>query len=263
MLKQPIKYVACLLTMGVLFITSCKKDNTNPSATNHQLIKVSADARNFSEYAYNSDGLLGKIISSNSNYSDTITLSYNANKQVQSFLYGGNIFKYTYDANNQFTKIEVHVNSAQGDIEGYTTYTWQSGKIIEAKSFINYVNGNTPDTKVTMAYNTNGDLVTQTEYYWDIVDNAYKLRTTTTYEYDDKKNPNAIASQVTPLFLTMSYSGAHNVANETVKNEQNIVIEKYAYSYLYDTDGYPTQQIKTAVNPNGPGSIETVHYSYK
>ncbi len=263
MKTQSKLYAALVFTMGVLSISACKKDDKTggtpqPGQNTHLLARIEQDANNYTAFNYNANGLIDKIESKNDGEASSVSLTYNAQKKLNTAVTANGSINFIY-AGSTLTSME-YLNGADNTVAAYNQFTYQNNKLIEYTQYVKYANNNIPFTKVTYSYNGN-DVETQTTYQWSAIANQFKVSETRKFEYDSKNNPIAANAELAQaLFQIIS---VHNPIKETVYNAQNAIVEADTYTYTYDDKGYPATQTETVAKAGKPNVVTTAKYTYK
>jgi hypothetical protein len=152
------KTVLCAAFLGILFLSSCKKDSTSTPKQNCKINSVTLDSLVIN-FFYNPDGKISSIIEGVG--ADTISYTYSANVMAQTdgtsiktsqisssgevlktnYSSYGTIFweeDYEYDNNNNLVKVTSIFN---GNLRDIVTFTWSNGNMILAT-----LNGNEAET---------------------------------------------------------------------------------------------------------------------
>lgn len=252
---------AFLLTATVLFATSCKKDqDNNPSGGDAKLIKTQTDANSFTTYEYNTSGAISKINFTEEGVTGSMAVAY-ANNKISTVTGDEVKFDFTYNGNN-VSKIVTTVTDEESDqYGGETTFTYANNRLSESIFTAKIGEDTWPMTTVKYEYLANGDIKKKNVFLFNVLEDKWELSETTTYEYDDKKNPMyAISAAYYGLFQLES---AHNVTKEVITDENGAVTTTATYAYTYNSKGYPTKVVINVNNAQGgqePAQTTTFTY---
>lgn len=261
--------MAAAVAAASVFSSCKKKENENPTPTPEKTCVINktydANGKLQAEYMYAGDKL-NKI----NNYTDageiesTSTASYDASgkvSKVEESSGSGSTTTYTYEYNASGTLGKVTVKDAES--EAVLSFEY-NGTNPELPSRVR-ITADFMGTPLEVAYQdfTYDDRGNNTQAVSYVLDfqggSGYKKQTTTTYEYDNKKNPNrALAA----IMLLPSFSGPNNITKEhsvdhSGSSEDTIVTT----SYEYNPENYPVKSTRT--DSKGESTITTIEYSCK
>ena len=241
-----MKTLFASLALFSLFISACKKDNNNVGSN-------AAKTYLISKITYTS--VPGGYTTSEEYY-------YDSQNRVTEFNTGNNIYKYTYDANNNLATVTTYNNA--GVIGATDSYTY-SGNTVTAQSAYN---DGSIGGSYTFTLNTQNEVVTLSadvqSFTYDSRGNALSYAANGTliqsdsYTYDDQKNP---LSMIGARNLHMEYLA--NGSPETAVN--NIVadnLERETFDYTYNSSGFPVSA-KESSTLSTTGSNITYEYIVK
>jgi hypothetical protein len=262
MKKQQIRNAALAFGIGIFTLSGCKKENgngvTDPVPGAHQLAKLEQDNGDNYLFSYNTTGSVSKITSKIAGVADTISFTYNTLKKINAAVTTDGPINFIY-AGDQLASLE-YFSTAVNSVVGYIQYTYQNNKVSSYTQYVKYQNNAVPYIKVVYTYNGD-DVATEVTYLWSVAHNAFEIKETSTFEYDDKANP--LAGNAELARAVFQFNSKHNPKKETVQNAQNAVTETDTYTYVYDAQGYPSIQTKSAVKPGQPTVSSQVKYTYK
>lgn len=255
-----MKKLLYLFVASLLVFTSCSKDDNNSSDPASSIL------------------VKKRIYINDKGVSSSEDIVYNGNKIVRITEQDGSVFKYTYTG-ELITKTEEI--DAKGVVDYTTEYSYTSGKLatsVEKNTNAKYYYKTTyiHNTDGTVSYdNFRGTFETGTEEEYGATGkytfkdgNLVKLEVSYygeershVYEYDTKNNP---FKNVTGISLLLDDGTAvNNVVKETgiSGSGANISTNVITYSYKYDANNYPTEQVKSY--PSGDSvSTYTTQYGY-
>lgn len=149
---------------------------------------------------------------------------------------------------------------------GKTTFEYENGKLVREVEVGSNSLGQTFTERMTFTYNSDGT-ITQTinggnEYIITIANGNYMKDVhrgeTRTYTYDTKNSPFKNVKGLSALVVQGAYfSNANNLTGEVV--ELNNGVRTVAYTYEYNTNNFPTKQMRKNSND---ANIYTTTYTY-
>jgi|GEM_PF-889824 len=268
--KQITRYTAWILTIGVLTISACKKDDKNGGGTtpiptpttsgSRQITKIEESTGAYSAFDYNADGLISKIESRENGEVTNVTLTYSPLKKLISAAMADGSMNYIYDG-SQLRRVD-YISKTDNSVVGYTKFTYQNTKLSESAQYVKYQGNDIAYMKTTYTYNGN-DVATQKIYAWSAVTNSYELSETWNYQYDNNVNPLAASSSSELGQTFLELNSGHNIVKQTVYNAQNTLTETDTFSYTYDSQGYPSESDKTVIKPGAANVTSHLKFTYK
>ncbi len=252
-------YVCAALIAASSIVSSCKKDdpkdsgnNPTPAEIKCYVTKTKLDNVNHQQYVYNANNRLERI---NTYAHDGTTI--------------GEHTKITYDGSGRATRIEDYEDT---DMTSYTTveynsnnmptkariYSYQdsTGTMGEVAQLTNVYNGNqvtrtniyfvSNGVPMLFAYQeytyANGNIVTEKSYFADEFGKG-ELTSTTTYTYDNKKNPYMVLNL--PIIYGVTAMSNNNVTQSSSLSAMTGSTTTENITYQYNGTGYPTSAVST------------------
>lgn len=255
-----MKKLLYLFAASLLVFTSCSNDDNNSSDPASSIL------------------VKKRIYINDKGVSSSEDIVYNGNKIVSITGQDGSVFKYTYTG-ELITKTEEI--DAKG-VVGYTTeYSYTNGKlatsidrntdselyyktkyIYNADGTVSYDNfRGTVATGVEEAYGATGKYTFKDGNLVKLEVSYYGEDRSHVYEYDTKNNPFKNVIGISLLFD--DETAVNNIVKETgiSGSGANISTNVITYSYKYDANNYPTEQVKSY--PSGDSvSTNTTQYVY-
>lgn len=241
-------YLLIVLVITAAFFADCTKDEptpTPPATKKYYISKVYKNGNLAEEFTYNAANKLIKWQASDSSGALVCDFAYNTSNvltdlvlYVNSMPFGNVLVE--MNANNAPSKV------VQISVVDTTTITFDYTGGILTK--LNYYFGSQVSSVQNYGYlaltnDANGNVTR--EVFNDI---PASVRYQYDYEYDNKNSPLYYDNIKWPYFLLLNYMSGENVCNflskhNVIKNTMTIPtpVEVTNSSYLYNTDGYPTQ----------------------
>ncbi|WP_242916556.1 hypothetical protein [Pontibacter liquoris] len=267
-MKLKNTFLPAMFLFGVVALSSCEKndqESVNPTvAAQGQISRITVDSADVTSYNF-----AGKQLSQVNHYNKETG-------ELESFE------KYTYDAKGKALKATTHTGSSHAvlaeqvfkyDNTGllrkaltnyfdgskvafstYATFEYDANSKLEKKSVFEGQEKKGAKAKSFVKYEVlpNGDLGQEKQYVVG-AKGATVLFSTTTYSYDNNKNP----------FATITEPGKVSSPNNLIASRTLVhgskKVYNYKYSYEYDKNGLPLSQ--TVTTPNGKSETYTYQYS--
>lgn len=247
--------------MSIVILSGCKKENggqaTKQVTGAHVLSKLEQDNGDNYLFSYNAAGLLNKVTSKVAGITDLINITYNAQQKINAAVTLDGPINFIY-AGDQLASVEYFSN-ATNSVVGYIQYTYQNNKVSSYTQYIKYQDNAQPYLQVVYTYNGD-DVATQATYLWSVPHHTFEINETSTFEYDDKANP--IVSNAEFARAVFQLNSKHNPTKETIHDSQNTVTETDTYTYVYDAQGYPSIQTKSATKAGQSAVTTHIQYTY-
>lgn len=256
-LRSAFFVLAASLTM-----LSCKKDS-NPTPNNPvagPVKKIQQDAQNFATLEYNANGQVSKFKVVNEAITTEASFTYGANnKPVQALLMD---YKLTYKyAGGVLDKIEYsEAADNTNEVVSYEQFTWANNRITEKITYGKAGDDFVPVSKKSFTYYANGDLQAMNSFDFDNLLGGFTKTESTLYEYDTRVNPLSIGGEV--IFTLYLNPSVHNITKETVRDENDVVLETRTSVYTYNNAGLPLTETQTTTYPNSPAETKNIIYTY-
>lgn len=242
-----------VLAFFLIMTVGC--DNADePAPTKCFATKQNYSADNFSREIsvfYNSDNQPIRLTGTTSTgFSGEAVITYNAEGKAikaEGSLYAPlAFFAYTYNDKNLLTRAEGFMPS--GALERRIEYEYNaSDQLIREQFFSNSQGTLLPSYPKFYEYKT----TSSKDYFLEkLFDTDGDLVSTTEYEYDDKKVPYP--------FSNFEFQ-THNITKETKKNAAGTVTSVKTIVYEYNSLGYPTKSVSNSTQFNG---VETYTFTY-
>lgn len=251
---KTIKCYSLALVAAITLLTACQKESNPSTPTNTgtlQLLKIEQDANNYSNYAYNPDGLLTSFVTVHNQVITNSSTTYDASKRPVAVTMDDETYKLVYSG-NKISQIDVY---EQQNRTAYFTYTYTGNQITEADYYVN----NTIAAKAISIYNGIGDMTSQKIYY--NVGTSLQLANTTAYEYDAKPNPMTGNFNLSAMLLNSP--AVHNVTKQTISEAGGNISQTNTYTLNYNGQGYPTQIACKTTKPGVPDVNTISKLTYK
>lgn len=243
-----MKHFILPIALG-LALVSCNRDNGGegnlPAETPILPVKILGGGDGDLEFKYNGDKL-----------SEIITKYGNSIER--------NVVEYTGDLITSFTNYN-------GDTQvSKTTFKYENGKLVEAKE-VGEENGKS-FTYVT-TYQHSGNTITEVtnngrndyDRFTNTIQNGNLVKAvgdgvSYTYKYDEKNSPLKNVKGISALAIRLEELGnMNNMLEEEEVIERGSGIRKTTYTYDYNTNNFPTKQVKTK---EGEAKTYTTTYTY-
>lgn len=222
-------------------------------------------------YDYDQTGQI-KGITVNDSYeqeNNIFTITYPTADKIIETDDEGSYYEYIFNVDNKVVKKNHY--SSSSDLFSYNDFTWVGTNITKSEMVLNYDGNKSVEThwqqKINSIisnrskrnpfkkkyYKRNGDGIQSTLVY------------TSSFEYDDKKNPfYELCKQIKlPLFLTSTYfMTTNNLIKEIIIVQIDDLKYEDTYSYVYNDSGFPVSASITEIESQIDGSNEET-YSIK
>ena len=238
--RQIFIYLTVAAIAVTAAFTSCQKDDNIKVKL---LETVTASNGEYGKFEYDSQNRLTKYSRYNSSGEllETRTLTYSGNDLVKAVFNSAVVYEYT-KSGNKITAIYSSDGAQTWDLNSDGQLVKSALEIIGNYQVIDYLY-------------QNGNLVKYTYVYNYAEGGTYE--TINEYKYDNKKSPmyNCTTPQWYLIYSFMDISTTNNMTEE----KWSVNSDTYAYTYEYDSDGYPTKRAITHSN----GSYDVTEYAYK
>lgn len=255
-----MKTAISLITLCLLMLCACEKDDFNGqfTAAPKLLVSINENGHLISAFKYDN---LNRLVQSDKYYAgDTIYLSeyydYNSKNQLISKRYGEYVENYEYNRNGSLKSKFLHFKSANDgyEWEQITQFQYSHGRIYKGTKF---TSDGHEISHYSYKYDQNGNTTERTEYTGnnDMLMSQYK------FTYDDKINPGISAKSI--------FWGENNLDifqgnNPTSTYYYNAIMSsfppQFEMTYDYDNFGLPIKEFRKQLNyPIGESVFE---YTY-
>jgi hypothetical protein len=260
--------------------TSCSKDDDNdddntggdnPPASSKCYIKKSTnDDGSYSVFEYNSDNKVIKATDyDDKGNEDGVTLiSYNSDGMMSMFVSVENgdtsmKIEVTYSGNKP-SVANLHINMGTGlKLFSKFVYTFNNDELTKMVTQADPVGTGFMDVAKKEYTYSGKNVVMIKESQFDATSGTMKLKSTTEYTFDDKKN-SYVGIGVDYLMGEPQFISVNNPLKVTYKDDKGVVDndESYNYTYEYNSNDYPTKI--TAKNFSGSKTeVTTNEYNCK
>ena len=257
-----MKNLFIILCIGILFIASCKKKETNntPIAIQTPTCYLQAMYRNDGtkiRYTYDSIGRIKMVANVDpSALYDSLridSISYNSNGTVTRYSYDNGYEYLNFKYNTDGTLAENNYYDFSGAFESKVIYTYNSSKKISKVSYPNPVNNL---YLIGIRYDSRGNVSSVIEY-----DTSNAVTDSTIYEYDN--NPGIyknIDVDIRIALYDISTWGPDNVTKATAYSKTGVITR--TDTYAYQTNGGQITNLNYSSTSKGfPGYSKTFTYS--
>lgn len=258
---KTLKFLTLLFVGIALTTTSCKKtddDNDNNDDNNVKktcYVNKMDYGKDYSLLEYNSDHQVIKV----SNY-DSLG---NADGSYATFTYvdgklsnmmnwdNGNLemkLTYHYGTSGKADSLYQYVDNGNGlELEATFALFFTEDNLTKVEGIKEFYGQSVTINKIEYTYN-NGNAIMMSNYEFDVPTLSLKLQSTTSYEYDTKKNPyRNIGLNNFFVAFDISFMSVNNPIKSTEKDKDGIVSQDKSenYSYEYSSNDYPTKVTST------------------
>jgi len=271
---KKIKLLAIFVVGMALTTASCKKTEDNENNDDNNVKKTCYVNKidfgeDYSLFEYNSEHQVIKITEYDS--------LGNADGSYAAFTYAdgklsimenwdsGSIkmkLKYHYGASGKADTLYQYTDQGNGlKLEATYVLTFTGDNLTKAEGLKVFYGQSVTIKKLEFTYN-NGNAIMLSDYEFDLTSLSLKLKQTSSFEYDTKKNPyNGIGLNNFFIAQKISFMSVNNPIKSTIKDKDGIVLQEESenYSYEYSNNDYPTKVTSTTFDNN---NIETTIFTY-
>jgi hypothetical protein len=231
-----------ILSLIIIMFSGCKKNPTESVKIDaYRLKKIFYSPDNYTEYFYNENLLIQKVLVTSDSTSDKFDLIYDTNgklmkREETSTNTGTSSYSYTnykYNSNNLLIKSNTYLKKEIGSYElsSYITYEYTNGNLVK---YFHYNSKNSIISTNNFSYDDNGNITSETMY-----DSTNTLKLTAQYEYDNKLNP---------LKKDLSIISAARISNNNIIKSSTLNYNTWppgnfstTNTYTYNEGGYPIE----------------------